>query len=454
MESSKKKVVIVGSGLVGPIAGIMFKRKGFEVVIIEKRSDLRSVKEEKIYKSIDIAITAKGIHTLKVMDLWERTKVGTIPIMKRYLKLKAQPGQLVTFGQGEPNCMYQAHRNEVNKNFLNFAVEAGIEIKFNWELSSIDFEKQIVTNDIGEQLHYEILIGADGVGSQVRKELFNHIDNSVQTRCKTIWHPVKYKELLIENDCGKFDKNTQSMWIAGELGSILGFPRSEGYSAFFHFSNKTIEELKDDKEKVSKLFDEIFPELIELQTNLVDQYFEHSWNDIGKIDVWPWAWKNVVLIGDSAHAISPYIGQGLNCGLQDVHILSQLIEKHGVDCIEKVFDEFQNIQKPNADSIGRIAWEHFLDLANFLEPKVAIRFAMDEMMMKKFPDYAGRKFEHVTNSLTPYAEAEKRLNIQVEIMEELTQGLTPQELDKVDWQKCEKMVKERLSPLNKEYYEF
>jgi kynurenine 3-monooxygenase len=456
MEGTKKKVIIVGGGLIGPIAGILFKRRGFEVVIVEKRSDLRVVKEDKIYKSINIAITAKGIHTLKVMDLWKRTKEGTIPIMRRYFKLKTQPGRLFNFGQGEPNCIYQADRNEINKKFLNFAEEEGIEIKFKWKTSLIDFEKQIVQNDKGEELPYDLLIGADGVGSQVRKELFKHIENSVETRCKTEWHPVKYKELLIDNDCGKFDKNTQATWIAGEVGNILGFPRStsEGYSAVFNFSNKTIEDLNDDREKVSKFFNETFPEVVELQPNLLEQYFEHSWSDIGKIDVWPWAWKNVVLIGDSAHAISPYIGQGMNCGLQDIHIISQLIDKHGVEAVEKVFDEFQNIQKPSADSVGRIAWENYLDLANFLEPNVLIRFAMEEMMMKKFPDYIGRKFEHVANSLTPYAEAEKRLTIQAEIIEELTIGLTQQELDKVDWEKCEKMVKERLSPLNKEYYEF
>jgi kynurenine 3-monooxygenase len=381
MDVSKKKVVVVGGGLVGPIASIMFRRKGFNVTLVEKRKDFRKLNEEGESKSIYLGVTSKGLYALRQMNLWEKSIECTSANTKRYIGIKGKGHQIFEFGHE----LYQADRGALNKKFLSLAEEEGVKTHFDWETNKVDFINQSIFNKKNDKLQYDYLIGADGLHSEVRRELYENIKDKVKVRDVINKHPAKYLELHLNIPKERF-QNAQTNWNVPHVGIIIGFPKKgiEEYSISIFLKQEIIDQLGRDKQKINNFFMENFPDIIEVQKDIADQYLSHKFGSLGTLDAYPWAWKNVCLIGDAAHAVTPFIGQGMNLGLFEVEIISKLIEKHGKNNIENSFDEFQKTQKENADAVARMAWGNFVDFTSPPNPISPVIKMLEPYLLRDF----------------------------------------------------------------------
>jgi len=419
MDGNKKTIIIAGGGLIGPVCAIMFKKRGFTVKLFEKRPDIRIVKEKENYKSINIMGTAKGINALKRLDMWEGcVKPMGHPVNTRYIHLKNLPVITDKFAGEDPNCMFQLCRNDVNKALLERAEKEGVELVFEDEVVKVDFEKNKIFTAKSEEISYDYLIGADGVGSEVRKEMLKVVDSS-EVKNSTKWEEVSWKELFVKNPKETPLGKGQHM-VPRNLNAMLLFPNRlvDDFSGIMVFKNTLLEELGKDKEKIENFLKSEFAEIYNITPDLVDQFLTHPSVKLGTNDIWPWSYKNVCLVGDAAHSMTPFIGQGMNCGLDDIYKISQILEKTNDLC--ETFKQYAELQKPHGDAISRIASENFQDFSvRVLDPKFLLKRNIERQFIQLFPNHFSGKFEMVATTLMPYKAIEDRLIIQEGILDEI-----------------------------------
>lgn len=418
-----QKIAVVGSGLVGTLLAIYLKKFGHTVHVFDRSPDIRTV--EFSGRSINLVMSNRGWKALDDIGITEEIKKIGIPVDKRGIHL--QDGSYTTQFYGkEGEAIYSLSRGILNRRMIDLAEDAGVEFFFEhkiWDISLADATLHIGESERGEwtSLKYDKVFGADGAFSRIRhrmqrQSMFNYSQEFME---------IGYKELHIPANADgshKIDKNSLHIWPRGNF-MLMGLANLDGSftcTLFMPFEGEnSFEQLKDEKTLVD-FFAEFFPDTKEVIPDLVEDFFKNPTSYLVMMKCFPWTHSDkVALIGDSAHAIVPFYGHGMNAGFEDITILSEMISKYGDDW-KTIFSEYEKSRKPNADAIAELSYLNFMEMSSkTADDKFILQKKIEKWFSAKHPDKWMPLYSRVTFSLQPYAEALAIGEKQNKIMDEI-----------------------------------
>lgn len=420
----KKQIVIVGAGLVGSLLSIYLAKRGHTVKLYERRGDMRAGQVE-AGRSINLALSDRGLLALEKVGLAKEIKKISIPMHGRFIHNADGSTAFQPYGK-EGQYINSVSRAELNKKLMDLAEQEGIEIFFqercvciDWEDNEVGFEntRDGATSDV----HADIIFGADGAFSAARLQHQLHHDKFDYSQQ---YIDCGYKELAIPaGPGGKFllEKNALHIWPRKDY-MLIALPNLDGSftcTLFFPFEGELSFERLDTEEKVIAFFTATFPDTVELIPDLTRQFFQNPIASLVTVKCYPWIrGDKFALIGDAAHAIVPFFGQGMNCGFEDCRILDELIGQHENDW-KTIFREYQALRKPDADAIADMAVNNFIEMRDkTADPKFLLQKKIEAKLHELYPDKWVPAYSQVTFSpQIRYSDAMERGRRQEAIMQ-------------------------------------
>lgn len=441
---SPKKIIIAGSGLVGSLLAIALKLRGHDVIVVEKRADLRT-EVMSAGKSINLILTAKGIRTIVKLGLWTQVQTILSPVVGRMMHSKTGDQVFQPYGKNETECNYSVGRSDLNKLLMTEAEKTGVKILFEKSLKSVDFENKKLTLDNNEVLNYDLIFGTDGSGSMVRKELVAKIGETASYKMEALG--TDYKELLLPaNPDGSYAMDSKSLhiWPRGNH-MLMALPNLDGsFTMTLYLPVEWFKEFED-KNKFKKYFEENYADVVPLMPDYMNDYYSRPHGFLGILRVKPWVYQDqCALLGDSAHAIVPFFGQGMNSGFLDVYTLLSLMDKYP-DNFSKIFSEYNLEQKRNGDAIADLSLDNFVEMCERVgDEKFLFKKKVEMKIEQRFPDKYRSRYGMVTYTLIPYYLALEAGFIQEDILNELINDKNS--LEEVNLSEAERLIDEKLVP--------
>lgn len=394
-------VVIAGGGLCGSLLGAYLATFCRDVKVLEKRSDLRLGNAE-AGRSINLALSRRGMAALELIGLKDELKQISIPMPVRALHQKDGTINYVPYSGREGEYINSISRTGLNALLLDsLERNDNVSVEFEAEAVEVDFKNNRLSYRVqGGQKHisYDYLFGTDGAASTVRRNLYNQPFFSYSFQQDFL--DYGYKELHIDPlpDGGfAIEKNALHIWPRGHL-MMIALPNLDGsftMTLFLPLKGNDSFEYIDRECGITAYFQKHFPDILSGIPTLESQYARNPVGNLGTIKCSPWSDKNVCLLGDAAHAITPFYGQGMNCAFEDVLELSRYITKAG-DLSPRVIYEFQKQRKVNTDAIADLAIDNFYEMRDHTANPVFLRKRQMETMLEKlYPDYFS-KYSMVT----------------------------------------------------------
>lgn len=451
MSTGSKDITLAGSGLAGPLLAISLVKRGYKVRIFERRPDMRRVRIS-AGRSINLALSTRGIHALKEAGLWEAMNKIIVPMKGRMMHSVAGELTFQPYGKDESEVINSISRAELNMALMTAAEENGVEIEFNQRCLGYDWRTgalELRDEESGAQRceKAEVVIGTDGSGSAIRGEMMSMPRFNFSQQ----YLDYGYKELTIPagpNGKHVIETNALHIWPRGHY-MLIALPNIDGTFAcilFLPFEGVDSFDSLDSEAKVVKFFHHRFPDVVPLMPHLAGNYTANPVGAMVTIKCSPWHMgRKALLLGDAAHAIVPFFGQGLNCAFEDCTYLLDLLDRHGPEW-EAVFQEFENARKVNTDAIADLAVENFVEMRDRVaDPKFLFKKKVELALESRFPRRFVPKYAMVTFHRVPYSVALSRGRIQDRMLDELCGNVTG--LEELDWKKAERLVNRELTPL-------
>src|ERR1700716_4302344 len=355
MLSKPQTITIIGAGLNGPLLGLSLAKRGFPVEIYERRPDMRRVRID-AGRSINLALSTRGIHALQKAELWDSLRNLIIPMKGRMMHSVSGELTFQPYGKDEAEVINSISRADLNIALMNAAEAQGVAIHFDQRCIGYDLKTGAVRLRHEETrqettLESNVVIGCDGSASAIRNEMLrlNRFNFSQQ------YLDYGYKELTIPSKTDGshvLEKHALHIWPRGNF-MLIALPNVDGKFAcilFLPFEGPDSFATLTTHSDVVKLFETRFPDVVPLTPHLAVNYFANPTGTMVTIKCSPWYVEGrSLLLGDAAHAIVPFFGQGLNCGFEDCTQLLELLDRHGADW-RRVFKEFDQERKINHDA--------------------------------------------------------------------------------------------------------
>ena len=418
-----KKIAVVGSGLVGALLSIYLRNRGHNVDVYDRRADIRNI--EFSGRSINLAMSTRGWKALETIGIDKEIKKIAIPMNKRAIHTVGNPIRFQNYGK-ENEAIYSISRSILNKKMIDLAEAVGVNFYFEskvWDVSLSEAKLYVGETEKGEWIEYDydIIFGADGAFSRIRhkmqrKSMFNYSQQFLDTG---------YKELTIPaNSDGThmLEKNSLHIWPRGRF-MFIALPNLNGSftcTLFMPLEGENSFAELDNKNKVETFFEKHFPSAKDAISNLTNDFFKNPTSTLVTISCFPWTyWDKVALVGDSAHAIVPFYGQGMNAGFEDISVLNDLMNIYNDDW-ESIFKQYQFQRKPNTDAIAELSYRNFVEMSSkTADEKFLLRKKIESKFSEKYPDKWIPLYSRVTFSNKPYADALKLGDYQKGIMDKV-----------------------------------
>jgi len=397
-----ESVAINGAGPVGSLLAVMLARKGYKVDVFESRPDSRRTN---IYqgKSINLALSDRGWLALESIGIDSDIRSQAIPMYSRIMHDKQ--GNLTEQPYGKDGqAIWSVSRAGINEKLIELAeTEQGVHFHFNHRLVDLDFDSNHANyiDEFHQRYSHQsnIVFGADGTFSKVRR-LAQEIPKQ-RTSYSLDYMPQSYIELHIPagpNGEFKLEKNALHIWPRKDF-MLIALPNPDGSFTCTLFMNQegelSFDSLTADlhhsrvmvEEKVGTFLQENFPDAMPLLEEPVQSFLSKPASALCLVHIYPWVFNNqVALIGDAAHAMVPFYGQGMNCGFEDCRVLAELIERHNYRWHD-VLAAYQTERKKNGDAIIELAKRNFVEMSELSgDPAFLLRKKIEAEAHKRFPD--------------------------------------------------------------------
>lgn len=413
----------MGAGLVGSLLSMYLKKHGYQVTVYERRPDFRKSGN---YggRSINLAISERGWKGLAGVGLEQAVRELAIPMPGRMIH--DIPGNLVFQPYGKPGeAINSVSRGGLNILMIDAAEKAGVTYLFDQRINEIDPSgNSALMEDLITGKKYtlapDLIIGADGAYSLVRYAMMktDRFDYS------QAYEAHGYKELNIPAlpDGGfRIERNALHIWPRKQF-MLIALPNIDGSftcTLFFALEGKESFEAIKTPADLDAFFDTYFPDVKPLMPTLHEDFFSNPTGLLMIVKCFPWSHGNTFLIGDAAHAIIPFYGQGMNCGFEDCTVLDSLIEEFDHDW-SKIIPAYQIARKPNSDAIADLAKLNFIEMRDLVaDPDFQFKRRMAAKVAELHPDRFIPVYSMVSFSHLPYAEALKEYHRQDAVLSQV-----------------------------------
>lgn len=423
MASNAKRFTLIGSGLAGGLLAAYLGRRGYEVDLFERRPDPRAGNFVG-GRSINLALSTRGIHALEQLGLADEVLKHAIPMRGRMIHDRDGDLHFVPYDR-DPS----KHINSIGRAALNtVTIEAAqrypnVRVKFNHRCEDVDLESaaaRIIDVDTGETFESRngVTIGVDGAFSAVRRAM-QRLDRFEYSQS---YLAHGYKELTIPPaaDGGwRMEKHALHIWPRRSF-MMIALPNPDGSftcTLFYPFDGPASFAAIRSDDEARRFFDEQFPDAVPMMPSLLEDYHDNPTGSLVTIRCGPWHHRDkVALVGDAAHAVVPFYGQGMNAAFEDCVVLDECLGEHGDD-FGRAFAAYYGRRKVNADALADLAVQNFIEMRD----KTASRWfrakkKLDHALEAVLPGAYLPLYGMVTFSRMPYAEAQRRARVQDRIV--------------------------------------
>lgn len=413
-----KRATIIGAGLVGSLWALFMAKRGYKVDVYERRPDMRKLNLGG-GRSINLALSDRGLKALKAVGLEPKIREMAIPMHGRLIHMAdGILGGLQPYGE-QGQFINSISRGGLNELLMNEA-EAHGNVSFHFNIRSIEIDKQqneVLLEKLETQEQFttqsDVVFATDGAFSAVRgsMEKTDRFDYSQQ------YLPHGYKELSIppaEGGGFLLEPNALHIWPRKSF-MLIALPNLDGSftcTLFLAFEGETSFEHLKTESQVKAFFKEHFADVVPLMPNLVEDFFANPTPSLVTVKCFPWVYGNkMALMGDAAHAIVPFYGQGMNAGFEDCTVLDELATELNEDW-PRVLDAYQFSRKPNADGIAELAVRNFVEMRDLVaDPFFQLQKLVEKHLHRRHPERYLPLYTMVTFSELPYAEALRRAQV-------------------------------------------
>lgn len=437
---------IIGAGLCGSLLAIRLAQLGKDVHLYEKREDLRKVTLD-AGRSINLALSSRGLAALDLVGAREQALELCIPMHGRMIHIPGHEPRLSKYSGRAGDYINSISRPGLNGLLLDIAEGfPNLNLHFKTQCTSVDvFTGSCVFSQDGTEIKGKSgrLIGTDGAGSAVRKGLMANTTKLLFGYSQSfLTHG--YKELRISPNADgthKIYKNALHIWPKGKH-MIIALPNLDGsftVTMFHPYEGAVGFNTIKTEQDVLTMFEREYPQLLELIPDIVQEYFANPVGTLGTIKCNPWQANNQTLImGDAAHAIVPFYGQGMNASFEDVKVFSQMVDNYGLDN-EALFDHFQQERIKDADAIADLAVDNFYEMQDKVADPVFIKKRTLEMKLEQMFEEYYSKYSLVTfRPEMRYSDAMRLGRAQDELLLSICES---REVDDIDLNKVMNQLK-------------
>lgn len=420
-----RSISILGAGLVGSLLAVILRKRGYAVKIYERRPDMR---KEQIAagRSINLAVSVRGWNALEMAGIKADIEPIAIPMYGRSLHMPDGSSAYQQYGKNN-EAIYSVSRGELNKKLMTVAEEAGVEIFFDHRCTGVNLATNEMTFDVlgvHKKESADLLFGADGAFSALRSSYVLH------DRVNASQHYLEhgYKELHIPASAtGGFqiEKEALHIWPRHNY-MLIALPNIDGSftcTLFFPFEGAASFAALKTEAEILAFFNKNFPDAVSLMPGLLHDFIHNPTSSLITTRVSPWHFSDrSALIGDAAHAIVPFYGQGMNAGFEDCTVLSGLMDQYGEDW-DAILSEYEARRKPNGDAVGELALLNFVEMRDKVaDPAFLERKKIEKELGKLFPEEFISVYEMVSFSHTPYDTVMKCIAAQDTLLERVMQA--------------------------------
>ena len=444
-----RHITIVGAGLAGALLATLLAQRGWSVDVFERRGDPR-IEGYAGGRSINLALAERGLHALRQANAHREVLAQAVMMRGRFVHPLVGEAHLQPYGRDDSEVIWSINRGELNIVLIDAAESYGARIHFDRRLIDVDFQAGIATyaGDAREVEHpFAAIVGADGAGSAVRAQMMQVSDLGERTD----WLDHGYKELEIPPDGhGDFriEPNALHIWPRGHY-MLIALPNDERTftvtlfmpSAGAHPSFESVRR----GEQARALFEQAFPDTLPLIPELVADYDANPIGTLATLYLDRWQLDGrATLIGDAAHAMVPFHGQGMNCAFEDCVALADALDTH--PDFAGAFAAYEALRKPNARAIQHMALENYIEMRDKVDdPAYKLERALELALQQRHPQRFVPHYAMVTFMRIPYADALARAQQQHAIMAEALHGR--ETLDAVDFNALDARIVAELEPL-------
>lgn len=435
----KSKVVIIGAGLAGSLLAIYLAKRGIEVDVYEARGDMR---RDGIAagRSINLALSDRGIAALREVGMDGYMLAEAVPMHGRMIHSMTGETKLLPYSGRQGEYINSVSRAGLNIALMNEAEKYDrVSLHFSKKCTGVVLENPSTIFADGTTATGDTMIATDGAGSAARGSIADQM-HGFELSQDLLDHG--YKELHIPagpSGCFLLDKNALHIWPRHQF-MMIALPNFDGsFTCTLFLAQESSAAARrepafdrlNEASAVLALFDREFPDALPLMPTLTRDFFANPTGILGTIKCWPWnAGGKTLLLGDSAHAMVPFYGQGMNCAFEDVRVLDSLIGKYGTDW-ETVYREYGELRKNNADAICDMAQENFYEMRDATaDPVFQRKRDLETKLEQEFPDYFS-KYSLVTfREDLSYSVAKKLGNAQDRLLMETCSAVSS--VDEID----------------------
>ncbi len=407
---------VVGAGPAGSLLAIYLARQGHEVVVYEGRPDLRRVDID-AGRSINLALATRGIVPLIDVGVIDQVDAITIPMRGRMVHAADEPlPELQPYGSQPHEVIHSVSRTDLNAILLDAAEATGrVRFEFETRLHSVELEDSLLVFEDGRREAFDVVLGADGAGSMVPAAL------AASRRRVVDVEPLdhSYKELTLPPAVdGGFliDPNALHIWPRGQF-MLIALANPEGDFTVTLFAPTTTFEALRDPAAVDAFFAEHFSSFATMVPDLADQFFTNPTGALATLRGTGWSHEGrAVVVGDAAHAIVPFHGQGMNAAMESVRALDRHL-RASPDDLAAAFAAYEVERKPDADAIAAMALDNYVEMrAGVVDPDYLAQRTLALELEQRHPTRLSPRYNMVMFSTMPYAEAQARAQRQAELI--------------------------------------
>ena len=416
------KFVLIGSGLAGGLLAAYLGRRGYDVDLYERRADPR---EGNIVggRSINLAISTRGIHALEQIGIADETLRYAIPMRGRMIHDKSGALHFAPYDVDPKNCINSIERASLNTTVIEAAQRyPSVRVHFNRKCTDVDLTEAIcrLETETGKlAVGGDAVIGVDGAFSAVRASMQRNID-SFQYNESYLAHG--YKELTIPpapDGSWLIEKNALHIWPRKSF-MMIALPNPDGSftcTLFWEFEGPRSFTTTRTDDDVRHFFDEESPDAVPLMPTLLDDFKNNPTGSLVTIRCAPWYYRDrVCLLGDAAHAVVPFYGQGMNAAFEDCIVLDECLDKFA-DNRERAFAQYFERRKENADALADLAIGNFIEMRDKTASRAfRAKKKLDHLLEAALPGVYLPLYTMVTFTRIPYAQAARRARLQDRIL--------------------------------------